>query len=93
VSVSVWQCPANGPVWGTGGPEFKSRRSDQQNKTLSPHFQVSNLPKKCLGKSMGRCDPRSRCPERPAERTSGHGAARGYSVEGDGVDRRHLLIV
>ena len=36
MSVSVWQCPANGPVWGTGGPEFKSRRSDQLKAKTKP---------------------------------------------------------
>ena len=31
----IRRIPARRPVWGTGGREFKSRRSDHQNQTLS----------------------------------------------------------
>jgi hypothetical protein len=33
------------PVWGTGGPEFKSRRSDQQNQRLSDSLESDDLPR------------------------------------------------
>lgn len=29
VPVGAWRSPVSAPVWGTGGPEFESRRSDQ----------------------------------------------------------------
>src|SRR5262245_49604845 len=40
--------------WGTGGPEFKSRRSDQEIQTLSQEVSDAMLPKNLRWAAIGR---------------------------------------
>jgi hypothetical protein len=43
-------------IWGTGGPEFKSRRSDQLNQEVSTDLTPAASQKTVIGKQVGGID-------------------------------------
>src|SRR5262245_50485142 len=44
---------AESQVWGTGGPEFKSRRSDQRNQRVIRYLRAQIFPRNRIGRIMG----------------------------------------
>src|ERR1700730_17287407 len=52
-------------VWGTGGPEFKSRRSDQTNQRLKASKARAINPRKAFGVTPGVTADKICLPEWP----------------------------
>ena len=67
----LWRSLVSASVWGTEGPEFKSRQPDRQIPRLNRHFAVSGVSRRTAEVRSGREQAARRWKWRPGQSTSG----------------------